>query len=183
MTPLPSVTFCTVTVDGTNRPIALSTAAALDSRTESGSPKPPSVIVSTRTATRPALAYGVPVMTNSVVPKKTRALATNRTPLVVVRTTGSRTVTPLTVCGNDEAAACVSSASVTASVKVNGGATVAVPVAEDRGVAERVGDALPLVVGVGAGKTTLAGTQSRSARTAARITTARSASRASAATV
>ena len=177
--PSPSVTFCTVTVEGTSWPIAVSTAAALDARTESGRPKPPSVTESTRTATRPALAYGVPVSTNSVVPKNTRADAVSRTFVVVVRTMGSRTVTPLTVCGNDDAAAFVSSASVTVSVNVDGGAIVAVPLADGSGGTERVGGALlGEAVGLGDGKTTRDGAQSRTRRNTKAITTARSASRA-----
>ena len=113
------------------------------------------------------------------VPKRMRADAVNRTFVVVVRTMGSRTVTPLTVCGNDEAAAFVSSASVTVSVNVDGGAVVAVPLADGSGVAERVGGA-PFgdEVGLGDGKTTRDGAHSRTSRNTAAITTARSASRA-----
>jgi len=181
--PSPSVTFCTVTVDGTSWPIALSTAVVVEARTESGRPKPPSVTESTRTATRPPLAYGVPIITNSVVPKNTRADAVSRTFVVVVSTMGSRTVTPLTVCGNDDAAAFVSSASVTVSVNVDGGAIVAVPLADGLGVTERVGGALlDDAVGLGDGKTTRDGAQSRASRNTATITTARSVSRASDAT-
>src|SRR5688500_20243466 len=94
-------------------------------------------------------------MTNSVVPKKTRADAVRRTPLVVVRTTGSRTVTPLTVCGNADCAAFVSSASVTTRAKAVWGAIVAVRLADGSGVTERVGVALAAdAAGVGDGTTT-----------------------------
>ena len=118
-------------------------------------------------------------MTNSVVPKNTCADAVSRTPLVVVRTTGSRTVTPLTVCGKDDDAAFVSSVSVTVSVKTAGGAIVALPLADGSGVTERVGVALPGdEVALGDGKTTRDGTQSRVARNATRITSARTPSRA-----
>src|SRR6185503_1734140 len=116
-------------------------------------------------------------MTNSVVPKNTRADAVRRTPFVVVRTTGSRTVTPLTVCGNDDAAAFVSSASVTTRVKAVCGAIVAVPLAEGRGVTERVGVALGGDA-VGDGKTTRDGTQSRVTMNTTRSRSARKPSRA-----
>ncbi len=187
MVPSPSDTLCTFTEAGTSWPIALSTAAAVDVRTASGSPRPPSVMESTRTATRPPVAYGVPIMTNSVVPKNTRAVAVRRTLLVVVRTTGSRTVTPLTVCGNDDAAAFVSSASVTVSVKVDCGGFVAEAVADGTGVTERVGDGLGeallrATVGLGEGKTTRDGMHPRTNTNAATITMTRSASRASDAT-
>src|SRR5688500_2232454 len=142
--------------------MALSTEAAACARTESGRPRPPSVIESTRTATRPAVACGVPVITNSVVPKNTRADAVRRTPLVVVRTTGSRTVTPLTVCGNADWAALVSSASVTTRLNVVCGAIVAVRLADGSGVTERVGVALGGdAVAVGDGNTTRDGTHPR----------------------
>lgn len=173
--PSPSDTLCTVTVDGTSLPMALSTEAAVDVRTESGSPRPPRVTESTRTATRPALAYGAPVITNWVVPKKTFAVAVRRTPLAVVLTTGSCTVTPLTVCGNDDAAAVVSSASVTVRVKVDCGATVV----DGRGVTDAVGVELTgEAVGVGDVKTTRDGTHSRTTANPTMNTTARSASRA-----
>jgi len=164
--PSPSVTRCTFTDDGTSRAIALSTDVAVEVRTESGSATPPRVTASTRTATRPALAYGTPVITNCTAPKKmTFAVAVRRTPLVVVRTTGSRTVTPFTVCGNDDAAAVVSSASVTVSVNADDGVAVAVAVADGVGVTERVGDALrAATLAVGGGKTTRDGTQSRATR-------------------
>ncbi len=139
------------------------------------------MIESTRTATRPELVYGVPVMTNSVVPKKTRADAVRRTPLEVVRTTGSRTVTPLTVCGNDDDAAFVSSASVTTSVNDVCGAIVALALADGVGVTERVGVVLPGVA-VGDGKTTRDGTQSRVTTITTRRTSAKNPSRATAPT-
>src|SRR5688500_5819523 len=117
-------------------------------------------------------------MTNSVVPKNTRADAVRRTPLVVVRTTGSRTVTPLTVCGNDDAAALVSSASVTVRENAVCGATVAVPLTVGRGVIERVGVALGgEAVAVGEGNTTRDGTQSRETRNTASSSSARNPSR------
>jgi hypothetical protein len=95
----------------------------------------------------------------------TFAVAVRRTPLVVVRTTGSRTVTPFTVCGTEDAAAAVSSASVTVSVNADDGVAVAVAVAEGVGVTERVGDALrAATLAVGGGKTTRDGTQSRATR-------------------
>lgn len=168
------MTFCTVTVDGTSWAIALSTAVALDARTESGRPRPPSVTESTRTATRPSLAYGVPVITKSVVPKKKRAVAVSRTLLVVVRTTGSRTVTPLTVWGNEDAAALVSSASVTVNVKVDDEA-----VGDADGRAETDGDGVAVGVWLADrdGKTTRDGVQSRTSKTSATITSAGSASR------
>ena len=161
--PSPSDTRCTLTEGGTSRAIALSTEVAVDVRTESGSATPPRVTESTRTATRPALAYGAPVITNCTAPKKmTFAVAVRRTPLVVVLTTGSRTVTPFTVCGNEEAAAFVSSASVTVRLNADGGVVVGVAVADGVGVTERVGDALrTATVAVGDGKTTRDGTQSR----------------------
>jgi len=164
--PSPSVTRCTFTEDGTRRPIALSTAVAVDVRTESGSATPPRLTESTRTATRPALAYGAPVITNCTAPKKmTFAVAVRRTPLVVVLTTGSRTVTPFTVYGKEESAAFVSSASVTVSVNADDGVAVAVRVANGVGVTERVGDALrTATLAVGEGKTTRDGTQSRATR-------------------
>jgi hypothetical protein len=152
---------------------------------------PPSVIESMRTATRPALAYGVPITTNCVVLKKMRAVATRRTPLGVVVTTGSRTVTPLTVCGNDDAAARVRSASVTVNEKFDDGVLVATAgtdaVTDGSGVAERVvvglGEALiDDAVGLGRGNTTREGTHPRAAKTTARITRARTASRTSEAT-
>jgi len=178
--PSPSDTRCTFTEDGTSRAIALSTAVAVDVRTESGSATPPRVTVSTRTATRPSLAYGAPVITNCTAPKKmTFAVAVKRTPLVVVLTTGSRTVTPFTVCGNEDAAAFVSSASVTVRVNADDGVVVAVGVADGVGVTERVGDALrTATVAVGDGKTTRDGTQSRVSRNARRIPAARNAIRA-----
>jgi hypothetical protein len=110
------------------------------------------------------------------MPKKKRAVAVRRTLLVVVRTTGSRTVTPLTVCGNEDAAALVSSASVTVRVKLDG-----VALALGDGRAETAGDAVALGVCVidGDGNTTRDGVQSRTARTTASSTTARSAIRAS----
>ena len=118
-------------------------------------------------------------MTNSVVPKNTRADAVRRTPLVVVRTTGSRTVTPLTVCGNDDCAAFVSSASVTIEENAVCGAIVAVPLADGRGVTERVGVALGGdAVAVGDGNTTRDGTQPRETTITARSRSARKASRA-----
>src|SRR5258706_7879575 len=176
--PSPSVTFCTLTFAGTSLAMALSTAAAVDVRTESGSPSPPRVTESTRTATRPALAYGAPVMTNCVVPKNTFALATRRTPLGVVRTTGSRTVTPLTVCGNDDAAALVSSASVTVSVKADGAVLVALAVGDGSGVTERLGDALRgAALALGDGKTTPDRTQSRVGTDTTRVKTASNARR------
>jgi hypothetical protein len=154
--------------------MALSTAAAVDARTESGRPRPPSVTESTRTATFPALAYGAPVMTNCVVPKNTFAVAVSRTPPEVVLTTGSWTVTPLTVCGNEEAAAFVSSASVTVRVKVVG----AVAVGDGRGVGDGVGVALAGdTVGDGDGRTTRDGPQSRTTANPTMKTMARSASR------
>src|SRR5512132_1452416 len=178
--PSPSDTRCTFTEDGTSRAIALSTAVAVDVRTESGSATPPRVTESTRTATRPALAKGAPVITNCTAPKKmTFAVAVRRTPLVVVLTTGSRTVTPFTVCGNEDAAALVSSASVTVSVNADDGVAVAVEVADGVGVTERVGDALRrATVVVGDGKTTRDGTQSRVSRKATTTPAARSAIRA-----
>jgi hypothetical protein len=178
--PSPSDTRCTFTEDGTSRAIALSTAVAVDVRTESGSATPPRVTVSTRTATRPSLAYGAPVITNCTAPKKmTFAVAVKRTPLVVVLTTGSRTVTPFTVCGNEDAAAFVSSASVTVSVNADDGVFVAVGVADGMGVIEDVGDALrAATVAVGDGKTTRDGTQSRVSRRAATIPAARNTTRA-----
>jgi hypothetical protein len=112
-------------------------------------------------------------MTNWVVPKKTFAVAVSRTPPAVVLTTGSRAVTPLTVCGKEEAAAFVSSSSVTVSVKVDGG----VAVADGRG--DGVGVGLPSeTVGVGDGNTTRAGSQPRTTANPTMKTTARSASRA-----
>ena len=118
-------------------------------------------------------------MTNSVVPKNTRADAERRTPLVVVRTTGSRTVTPLTVCGNDDCAAFVSSASVTTRVNAAWGATVAVRLADGSGVTARVGVALAgAAVVVGDGNTTRDGTQPRVTTIAPRSSSARKASRA-----
>ena len=178
--PSPSDTRCTFTEDGTSLAIALSTAVAVEVRTESGSATPPRVTESTRTATRPALANGAPVMTNCTAPKKmTFAVAVRRTPLVVVLTTGSRTVTPFTVCGNEDAAAAVSSASVTVSVNADDGVAVAVGVADGVGVTERVGDALRgAMVGVGEGKTTRDGTQSRVSRKATATPAARNATRA-----
>jgi hypothetical protein len=178
--PSPSDTRCTFTEDGTSRAIALSTAVAVDVRTESGSATPPRVTESTRTATRPALAYGAPVITNCTAPKKTTfAVAVRRTPLVVVLTTGSRTVTPFTVCGNEDAAAFVSSASVTVSVNAEDGVLVAVGLTDGLGVIERVGDALrTATVAVGDGKTTRDGTQSRVSRKATTIPAARNATRA-----
>jgi len=180
--PSPSDTRCTFTEDGTSRAIALSTAVAVEVRTESGSATPPRVTESTRTATRPALAYGAPVMTNCTAPKKmTFAVAVRRTPLVVVLTTGSRTVTPFTVCGNEDAAALVSSASVTVSVNADDGVAVAVAVevADGVGVTERVGDALRRATfAVGDGKTTRDGTQSRVSRKATSTPAARNATRA-----
>jgi len=92
----------------------------------------------------------------------------------VVRTTGSRTVTPLTVCGNDDAAAFVSSASVTVSVKAVCGAIVAVLLADGSGVTERVGVALGEdAVAVGDGNTTRDGRQSRATKNTTMITRAR----------
>jgi|SRR5687768_5376847 len=118
-------------------------------------------------------------MTNSVVPKNTRADAERRTPLVVVRTTGSRTVTPLTVCGNDDWAAFVRSASVTTRLKVVCGAIVAVRLAVGSGVTERVGVALGGdAVVVGDGNTTRDGTQPRVTTIRTRSRSARKASRA-----
>jgi hypothetical protein len=102
-------------------------------------------------------------MTNSVVPKNTRADAERRTPLVVVRTTGSRTVTPLTVCGKEDAAAFVSSASVTVRVNSVCGAIVAVRLADGSGVTERAGVALASDA-VGDGNTTRDGSQSRATK-------------------
>jgi hypothetical protein len=59
-----------------------------------------------------------------------------------------------------------------------------VAVADGRGDTEWLGEGLTgEAVGVGSGKTTRDGTQSRTARTRARITTARRASRANAATL
>src|SRR3990170_5769360 len=113
-------------------------------------------------------------MTNSVVPKKTRADAVRRTPLVVVRTTGSRTVTPLTVCGNDDAAAFVSSASVTTRVKAVCGAMVAAALADGGDVTERVGVALGDAVGDG--NTTRDGTHPRATTITTRRRRARKAS-------
>lgn len=114
-------------------------------------------------------------MTNCVVPKKTFAVAVSRTPPAVVLTTGSRTVTPLTVCGNEDAAAFVSSASVIVRVKVDGGVTVG----DGRGVAERVGVALDgESVGLGDEKTTREGPQSRTTAKPTMNTTASNASRA-----
>jgi hypothetical protein len=124
-------------------------------------------------------------MTNSVVPKNRLAVAVRRTPLDVVRTTGSRSVTPLTVCGNEDAAAFVSSASVTVSVNLGWGTIVAGPVAEGSGGTDRVGVALSAeTVGfaLGAGKATRDGTHPRITANTTRITTARNASRASEAT-
>jgi hypothetical protein len=169
--PSPSDTFCTRTFAGTRRPIELSTAAAVDARTESGNPRPPRVTESTRTATFPALAYGAPVITNCVVPKKTFAVAVSRTPAVVVLTTGSCTVTPLMVCGNEEAAAFVSSSSVTVRVNVDGG----VALADGRAVGDDdgVGD----TVGVGNVKTTRDGPQSRTTKNPTTNTAASKASR------
>src|SRR5216683_905021 len=101
-------------------------------------------------------------MTKSVVPKNRRADAVSRTLVVVVCTTGSRTVTPLTVCGNDDVAAFVSSASVTVSVNVDGGVGLA------DGGTERVGGALlGAAVGLGDRKTTREGAQSRTTRNTA----------------
>jgi hypothetical protein len=118
-------------------------------------------------------------MTNSVVPKNTRADALRRTPLDVVRTTGSRTVTPLTVCGNDDAAAFVSSASVTVRENAVCGAIVAVPLTDGGGVVDRVGVALgEEAVAVGEGNTTRDGTHSRETRNTPRRKSARHPSRA-----
>lgn len=177
--PSPSETRCTFTEDGTSRAIALSTEVAVDVRTVSGSATPPRVTESTRTATRPALANGAPVMTNCTAPKKMMfAVAVKRTPLVVDRTTGSRTVTPFTVCGNEDAAAVVRSASVTVSANADDGVAVAVRVADGAGVTERVGEALrTATLAVGDGKTTREGTQSRATRKTTRIPTAKNASR------
>jgi hypothetical protein len=76
-------------------------------------------------------------------------------------------VTPFTVCGNEDAAALVRSASVTVKVNADDGVAVAVAVevADAVGVTERVGDALrTATVAVGDGKTTRDGTQSRATR-------------------
>jgi hypothetical protein len=91
------------------------------------------------------------------VPKKTFAVAVSRTPPAVVLTMGSCTVTPLTVCGKEDAAAFVSSASVTVRVKVVCGVTVG----DGRGVTDAVGIALGEIVGVGDEKTTRDGPQPR----------------------
>src|SRR5687767_12829656 len=118
-------------------------------------------------------------MTNSVVPKNTRADAVRRTPLIVVRTTGSRTVTPLTVCGNDDCAALVRSASVTTRLKAVCGAIVAVRLADGSGVTERAGVALGGdAVAVGDGNTTRDGTHPRVRTIRTRRRSARNASRA-----
>ena len=76
------------------------------------------------------------------MPKNTRALAVRRTPLAVVRTTGSRTVTPLTVCGNDGRGGRVSWASVTVRLNARRRRAVAVALARGVGDADRVGAAL-----------------------------------------
>jgi hypothetical protein len=115
-------------------------------------------------------------MTNCVVPKKTFAVAVSRTPPAVVLTTGSRTVTPLTVCGKEDAAAFVSSASLTVRVKIDDGVTAA----DGRGVGNGVGVAVPgETLGLDDGKTTRAGPQPRTTANPTMKTTARTASRAS----
>jgi hypothetical protein len=106
------------------------------------------------------------------VPKKTFAVAVRRTPPVVVLTTGSCTVTPLTVCGNEEAAAFVSSSSVTVRVNVDG----EVALVDGRAVSE--GDGVGDTVGVGDVKTTRDGPQSRTTKNPTMNTAARKASRA-----
>jgi len=113
-----------------------------------------------------------------------RAVATRRTPLVVVVTTGSLTVTPFTVCGNEDSAARVSSASVRVNLKFDDGVLVATAGADAVAVLAGVGvgELFVAAAGLGRGNTTRAGTHPRTAKNTARITRARTARRASEAT-